>query len=340
MGDAAILVRELDVEFLTPRGPVRAIDGADLDLTAGEILGIVGESGSGKSTLASVLGGLLPSNARISANRIEVLGRNIVKRDPTGMREFRRHSLAYVFQDPIGTLDPTAKISRQLRALIRLKDPQVDPAALLARVGVPEVDRVINSYPHELSGGLAQRVSIAMAIIGRPKLLIADEPTAALDASIRAQILELLVSLVSENAASMLLLSHDLRAVAKHCTAVSVMYAGRVVESGSTAVVFARPLHPYTIGLLAAEPSFAGEGDRIEAITGTPPILTGRSLKCAFVPRCSRALPSCEAMRPLRDPKSSSMLSATSIEVTRSKRSASAKLSRPVPAPQSRACSY
>lgn len=301
MPEPAISIRELEVDFLTRRGIVRAIDGADLDLTMGEILGVVGESGSGKSTLAAALGGMLPRNARTSAARIEVLGRDLAELDAAAMLALRRHGIAYVFQDPIGTLDPTARISRQLRAIVRLRNPEADPAALLARVGIAEVDRVMSAYPHELSGGMAQRIAIAMAIVGRPQLLIADEPTAALDASIRAQVLELLVGLVRESGAGMLLLSHDLRAIAKHCTAVAVMYAGRVVEHGKSATVFAQPLHPYSAGLLAAEPSLAVENERIEAIPGTPPVLHARSAVCAFAPRCAHALASCRANRPERE---------------------------------------
>ncbi len=290
--------RDLVIEYRTTRGPVRALDGAELAVMAPEVLGVVGESGSGKSTLAATIGRLLPRNAHRIGGDLTIGGRSVFDLGEPELRALRRHQLGFVFQDPIGTLNPTLRIARQVARVLEVpaRDPSIE--AVLTQVGLTEAARVGRSYPHELSGGMAQRVSIAMAIARRPKLVVADEPTAALDASVRNQILELLVSRCRETEASVVLFSHDLRAVSEYCDRVAVMYGGRVVETGLSSVVFSRPAHPYTEALLKAAPGAEQFGGRIEPIPGTPPVLTTRCEECAFTRRCHWAIDRCSSERP------------------------------------------
>jgi oligopeptide/dipeptide ABC transporter ATP-binding protein len=231
---------------------------------------------------------------------LRVNGKSIFELDDSGLRSLRRRELGYVFQDPIGTLDPTMRIGRQIEAALAGVVKSEDIASLLASVGLNDALRIVRSYPHELSGGMAQRVSIAIAIAPKPKLLIADEPTASLDASIRSRILDLLVALCAADGMALLLLSHDLRAIARYCEHVAVMYGGRVIESGLTADVFGRPLHPYTEALLRAAPGQERLGGRIEPIPGMPPVLAGRTESCSFAPRCNQAVEECNKRRPER----------------------------------------
>lgn len=288
----------LIVEFRTRSGRVRALDGADLSIADGQCIGLVGESGSGKSTLALALGRLLPPNAEHLDGALRVNGKSVFELDEAALRALRRRDLGYVFQDPIGTLDPTMRIGRQIGAVLAGVETTESTASLLASVRLHDVQRILRCFPHELSGGMAQRVSIAIAIAPRPKLLIADEPTASLDASIRSQILDLLVSLCAAHGMALLLLSHDLRAISRYCEQVAIMYGGRVIESGLTAEIFGRPLHPYTEALLHASPGQERLGGRIEPIPGVPPVLTGRSESCSFAPRCRYAVDDCQRRRP------------------------------------------
>ena len=295
---ALVAISDLVVDFRTRQGPVRALDGASLTVREGEKVGLVGESGSGKSTLAMALGRLLPPNAEWGSGELMVAGQAVRDLEGAALRRLRSHTLGYVFQDPIGTLDPTMRVARQLAAVMEAGAGGADVSSLLADVGLQDHHRIARSYPHELSGGMAQRVSIAMAIAANPKLIVADEPTASLDASIRGQILDLLVSLCAAHGTALVLLSHDLRAIAHCCDRVAVMYGGRTVEVGATAEVFRAPVHPYTEALLRAAPGQERLGGRIEPIPGLPPILAGRAEGCAFEPRCRHRIDACALTRP------------------------------------------
>lgn len=296
--ETLVHIEGLAIDFLARGGSVRALDGADLDVGSGERLGIVGESGSGKTTLAMAIGRMLPPNAVHAGGALLFDRRPIFAMDDAAIRELRRQDVGYVFQDPVGTLDPTMRIARQVNATMQQPLSRAALGELLLSVGLDDVERVARSYPHELSGGMAQRVSIAIAVARRPRLLIADEPTAALDASIRGQILELLIALSGQTGAALMLLSHDLRAISHHCDRVAVMYGGRIVEIGPSATIFRRPAHPYTRGLLQAEPGRESFGGVLEPIPGTPPVLRGPSHDCAFAPRCAWATERCRTRRP------------------------------------------
>jgi oligopeptide/dipeptide ABC transporter ATP-binding protein len=288
----ALEVDGLEVDY---ENGVRALDGATLTVSAGETVGIVGESGSGKSTLGSAVGALLPRSARITAGEVRVGGEAVDRLRPTELRELRRERLGFVFQEPISSLDPTMRVGRQLALVLRDKQ---DVPAHLERVRLRDPDRVARSYPHQLSGGMAQRVAIAMAMAREPEILVADEPTAALDAQVREDVLDVIFSLAAESGTTILWLSHDLPAVAKRCSRVAVMYGGRVVESGAATDVLHTPEHPYTAALVRAVPAAAAEGERLEPIPGQPPVLTGPAQGCAFAPRCPDALERCGTSRP------------------------------------------
>lgn len=294
----ALAVQDLAIEFQSRRGQVRAIDGATLSAAPGEVLGIVGESGSGKSTLGMAIGRLLASSAHHVYGDIRIDGRSIFALDEAGLRAMRADELGYVFQDPIGTLDPTRRIGLQIKAALGGMATRAGIASVLKGVGLADADRVARSYPHELSGGMAQRVCISMAVARRPKIVIADEPTAALDASIKNQILDLLVTRCDATGAVLILLSHDLHAIRKYTDRVAVMYAGRLVETGRTAAVFAQPAHPYTVMLLRSAIGREQFGRRVEPIRGAPPVLTKRCQACAFAPRCGWSEQACTSVRP------------------------------------------
>ncbi|MFL6120182.1 ABC transporter ATP-binding protein [Actinophytocola sp.] len=274
---------------------VRALDGATLTVSAGETVGIVGESGSGKSTLGSAVGGLLPPPATIADGAVRVDGADVHRLRPTELRELRRDRLGFVFQEPIGSLDPTMRVGRQVALVLRGRG---DVLAHLERVRLTDPARVARSYPHQLSGGMAQRVAIAMAMAREPGILVADEPTAALDAQIRDDVLDVIFSLAAETGTTILWLSHDLPAVGRRCSRVAVMYGGRVVESGAAADVLRAPQHPYTAALVRAVPGAVEEGERLASIPGQPPVLTGPAKGCAFAPRCPEAVGSCGTSRP------------------------------------------
>lgn len=296
--DALVEVDELVIEYRTRRGPVRALDGATLTIMPGEKLGIVGESGSGKTTLGLAIGRLLPPTSERSGGDLRISGQSIFELGDSELRSLRRSEIGYIFQDPIGTLDPTMRIKKQMAAALGTAVSEAELLDLLNRVGLTDPRRVARSYPHELSGGMAQRVSIAMAIARSPNLLIADEPTASLDASIRGQILDLLASLCDQDQTSIVLLSHELGAVSRYCDRVAVMYGGRVVDVGASETVFEHPAHPYTDALLKAVPGREGLGGRIEPIPGLPPTLSARSEHCAFAARCAWAEHRCVTVRP------------------------------------------
>ena len=291
-------VRELSTEFVTPNGVVRAVSDLSFTLARGETFGIVGESGSGKSqTLFSILG-LLPPNA-VTRGSVRFDGIELLGMAPAALNRLRGDRLAMVFQDPMTALNPYLTVERQLSEVVQhhrgLDRKQARAAALTAlqRVHIPEAARQLERYPHQLSGGMRQRVVIAMAIIGEPSLLLADEPTTALDVTIQAEILDLLAE-QQKGGTSIILVTHDLGIVARLCDRVMVMYAGRMLEAGDTVEVFRAPSHPYTQALLAAIPRLDDDLTiQKKAIDGQPPNLLELPSGCAFAPRCPQALGRC-----------------------------------------------
>jgi oligopeptide/dipeptide ABC transporter ATP-binding protein len=294
MSTAPLLrIRGLAVEFPTPRGPFRAVDGVDLDVRPGETLGVVGESGSGKTlTLLAALR-LAPEQARVVAGDVEIAGRDALSLGARELRRLRGKVVSFVFQDALNALNPVVTIGTQLAEGMRSHDRSVSrraarlrACALLERVGVSDPRRRLSQYPHELSGGMRQRVLIAMAIANEPRLVIADEPTTALDVTIQAQVLELLRDVTRANDMALVLVTHDLGVVAEIADRVAVMYAGRVVEHGAVEAIFHRPGHPYTAALLASRPRI--EGPRtLSAIPGQPPAPGPRPSGCSYAPRCA-----------------------------------------------------
>ncbi|MCL2782206.1 MAG: ABC transporter ATP-binding protein [Actinomycetia bacterium] len=291
---AFLEVRDLAVEFATDAGAVRAVDGVSFTLERGRTLAIVGESGCGKSTTAAAIMGFhgQSPNAR-ATGRIEIGGDEILTAPLRQLRQLRGTRVAMIFQDPLSALHPCYTIGRQLVEAIIVHKQTSKRAArasaidMLGRVGIPEPDRRVDEYPHQFSGGMRQRVMIAMALINQPELLIADEPTTALDVTVQSQILELLVSLQKEFGTALLLITHDLGVVARVADEVCVMYGGRFVESGTIRDVFYRPQMPYTWGLLQSLPRLNAEKvDRLPQISGQPPLLTGTVEGCLFRPRC------------------------------------------------------
>jgi oligopeptide/dipeptide ABC transporter ATP-binding protein len=290
-------VRELFVRYQTRHATVQALDGASLTVAAGEVVAVVGESGSGKSTLGQAALGLLPAGAGRTGGDLLVYGQSIFELQAAELRRLRRTRLGLILQDAAGSLDPTRRIARQIKDNL----PGADRAKvldLLDRVRLPDVERVARSYPHQLSGGMAQRVAIAITLARSPDLIVADEPTAALDTEVKHEILRLLVEVCRDTNASLLLLTHDLLSVSRYCTRVAVMYGGRVVEAGESASVLGRPRHPYTRGLLEAVPGYEGADGALHSIVGVPPVLTGSAPSCAFAPRCEFRVARCTSERP------------------------------------------
>lgn len=277
---AILDVRDLVVEYRTGAGRgagrgtgrgatggtlVRALDGANLTVGAGETVGLVGESGSGKSTLGSVIGRLLPGNATYPRGSVHVEGLDVLALGRDELRRLRRECLGFIPQDPVAALDPTMRIGRQLE--LALRGLPTDTASLvghLDRVRMREPERVLRLFPHEISGGMAQRVMIAMTMARAPRVLVADEPTAALDSNVRSEVTKLIFGLARDAGTTVLWLSHDLRSVGRWCERVAVMYAGKVVEHGPAETVLGTPSHPYTKALAAADPALAAPGQRIE----------------------------------------------------------------------------
>ena len=299
---ALLEVRELSVRFETHHGTVQAVDHVSFELHEGEVLGLVGESGSGKSVTNLALMGLVPSPPGVvEAQLLEFDGRDLARLSERELQRLRGNELAMIFQDPMTSLNPLLTVGRQLTEVLEVhgrartrRETRRLAAAGLDDVGVPSPEARLDQYPHELSGGLRQRVMIAMALLCEPKLLIADEPTTALDVTIQAQILELLDDLRRRRGTSIILITHDLGVVAGTADRVNVMYAGRIVEAGATAPLFADPLHPYTQGLLASVPSLHGSPERpLHSIPGQPPDLAALPAGCAFRTRCPIAVERC-----------------------------------------------
>jgi oligopeptide/dipeptide ABC transporter ATP-binding protein len=288
----------LAVEYVMRGGRVRALDGVDLRIRMGSSVGIVGESGSGKSTLGLAIGRMLPTRAERTGGDLRVEGRSVFELSTTALRELRRDRLGYIFQNPMTALDPTMRVRQQLeRAYPELREPD-RITKLLGEVGLSNVERVAHSFPHELSGGMAQRVAIALAVARKPPVLIADEPTASLDAMVREEVLAVLFDLKVRLGTTLILLSHELHAIVKRCEVAAVMYGGRIVEYGAAPLLFERPRHPYTRALLQAAPGQERYGQRLEPIPGGPPALHASALGCAFAPRCPFAIERCRMERP------------------------------------------
>jgi len=300
-------VRDLAVEIATPLGVLQAVRGVSFNVAAGETVGIVGESGCGKSMTALALMGLLPKTATPRAGRIALSGQDLQLARPAALNALRGDRMAMIFQEPMTALNPAWTIGSQLIEVHRrhrrssVAQARARAVLLLEKVGIARAAERLDAYPHQLSGGLRQRVMIAMALMCEPDLLIADEPTTALDVTIQAQILRLLAQLQQETGIALLLITHDLGVVARIATQVNVMYAGRIVESGATGDIFARPLHPYTRGLLACLPRpGVVAGERLGTIPGVVPSLIGGIAGCAFRSRCGEAEAACAGDIPER----------------------------------------
>ena len=299
-------VRGLTTRFRTARGELTAVDDVSFSVAAGQTLAIVGESGSGKSVTALSLMRLIPDPpGRITAGEIVFEGQDLLRLDETRMQGIRGNRIAMIFQEPMSSLNPALTVGLQVAEPINVhrKTPWTKAlemaTALLERVRIPDAASRLHTYPHQYSGGMRQRTMIAMALACEPRLIIADEPTTALDVTVQAQILDLLKELTRETGAALILITHDLGVVARYADVVAVMYGGRIVEQASAAALYARPRHPYTRGLLASIPRLDGDaGQRLVPITGQPPDLARLPPGCAFAPRCGRADAGCESTRP------------------------------------------
>ncbi|MFQ5667184.1 MAG: ABC transporter ATP-binding protein [Candidatus Binatia bacterium] len=305
-GTVALLdVRNLHTSFVTPQGEARAVDDISFSVEAGRTLGIVGESGCGKTMTALSILRLTPPSGRIVGGEILFDGRDLLRLSDAEMRRLRGNAIAMIFQEPMSSLNPVFTVGNQIAEAVRLHQKLSWAAAraraleMLKLVEMPEAERRVNDYPHQLSGGMRQRVMIAMALSCRPRLLIADEPTTALDVTIQAQILDLLAGLQQQLGMAMILVTHDLGIVAERAHEVAIMYAGRIVERAPVAAIFARPLHPYTRGLLQSVPKVGRERTRrLDAIPGLVPDLLHLPSGCHFRDRCSLAITRCSATDP------------------------------------------
>jgi oligopeptide transport system ATP-binding protein len=303
-------IRDLTVEFRTEDGVVHAVDNVSYDLFPGEILGIVGESGSGKSVSTLALLGLIPQPpGKIVKGEALFKGRDLLKLRKKEQRDLRGKEVAMIFQDPMTSLNPVLTIGFQLGEAIKTHFPDEKNDAvrrrvvdLLKLVGVPNAETRYNQYPHEFSGGMRQRAMIAMSMANSPSLLIADEPTTALDVTIQAQVLEVLKKVQAETEAATILITHDLGIVAEMCDRVLVMYAGHIVESGDVMTIFQKPRHPYTIGLMNSLPKVTEDEEWLEPIQGAPPSLISLPPGCPFHPRCFLARERCRQELPPLEP--------------------------------------
>ena len=309
MGPAALTaallsVRDLAVVFDTRRGPLTAIDGVSFDIAAGEILGVVGESGAGKSLTGTAVIGLLEPPGRIAGGSIHLDGQRIDTLPPAAMRKIRGRRIGAIFQDPLTSLHPLLSVGAQIEETIRTHLPMSRAQAraraleLLREVGIPAAETRIDQHPHQFSGGMRQRVVIALALAAQPLLIIADEPTTALDVSIQAQITALLRRLCRQLGTGVMLVTHDMGVIAETADRVAVMYAGRMVEIGPVEAVTRRPLHPYTAGLMASIPRMGRRQDTLRQIDGSMPRLDAIPHGCAFNPRCPAADDRCRATAP------------------------------------------
>jgi peptide/nickel transport system ATP-binding protein len=297
-------VENLVVEFPSRRGTLRALDDISFEIAPGEILGVVGESGAGKSLTGAAIIGLLEPPGRIASGQVVLEGQRIDNLPPDQMRRIRGRKIGAIFQDPLTSLNPLYTVGRQLVETIQAHLPVGDAEArqraigLLEDTGIPAPRERIDHYPHQFSGGMRQRVVIALALAAEPKLIVADEPTTALDVSIQAQIISLLKRVCKERGAAVMLITHDMGVIAETCDRVAVMYAGRVAEIGPVHEVINQPAHPYTMGLMAAIPDITEDRERLYQIDGAMPRLDAIPPGCAYNPRCPRVFDRCRIERP------------------------------------------
>jgi len=306
-------VRNLCVEFPSRRGTLRALNDVSFSIAAGEVLGVVGESGAGKSLTGASIIGLLEPPGRVASGEILLSGRRIDNLSEDAMRQVRGREIGAVFQDPLTSLNPLYTVGRQLAETIVTHLPLTWAQAreraieLLAATGIPAARERIDHFPHQFSGGMRQRVVIALALAAEPKLVVADEPTTALDVSIQAQIIELLKKLCREQGVAVMLITHDMGVIAETADRVTVMYAGRVVEIGPVSDVIHQPSHPYTTGLMGSIPTLEGHVERLVQIDGSMPRLNAIPPGCAFNPRCPSCMPRCLEARPELMPAGATM---------------------------------
>ena len=304
MNTPLLQINDLHTDIEIRSGVVRALSGVDLHVNPGETLGIVGESGSGKTMTALSLMGLLPQGGKVSSGSIILDGQDLTKMPLHLKRKMRGTKVGMIFQDPLTSLNPLYKVGDQIIETIRTHLNLSEQAArrraidLLAEVGIPAPDKRIDGYPHEFSGGMRQRVVIALAICAEPELIIADEPTTALDVSVQAQIISLIKRLGRDHGTAVMLVTHDMGVIAETSDRVAVMYAGRVAEIGPVQDVVRNPLHPYAKGLMGAIPTLAGEDKRLVQIPGSMPRLSAIPRGCSFNPRCASAFDRCRVDRP------------------------------------------
>ncbi|CAK7010333.1 ABC transporter ATP-binding protein [Pseudomonas sp. S 311-6] len=298
-------VRNLHTQFQTRAGTLPVVNGVSFTLERGKVLGLVGESGSGKSVTGFSIMGLLDAQGRISAGEVLFQGQDLASLSPKAMRAIRGNRIAMIFQDPMATLNPVLRIDRQMLEAVLAHQRMDKRSALahcrdvLARMGIPSPEERLKAYPHQLSGGMRQRVAIAIGLLNSPDLIIADEPTTALDVTIQAQILSEVQTMVRETGTAMIWISHDLSVVAGLADDVAVMYAGRIVEHGPVDEVLDQPQHPYTQGLINSLPSANRRGERLRQISGMAPNLLDLPPGCAFAPRCPRANATCTTPPPI-----------------------------------------
>jgi peptide/nickel transport system ATP-binding protein len=304
MATPLLEVKDLVVEFPTRRGTLRALDHVSFDIAAGEILGVVGESGAGKSLTGAAIIGLLEPPGRVAGGEIRFEGQRIDNLPYEQMRRIRGRHIGAIFQDPLTSLNPLYSVGRQLTETILTHLPVTASEArqraidLLKSTGIPAAEERIDHYPHQFSGGMRQRVVIALALAAEPKLIVADEPTTALDVSIQAQIISLLKTLCKERGAAVMLVTHDMGVIAETCDRVAVMYAGRVAEIGPVEQVIHSPAHPYTVGLMGSIPDITADRERLNQIDGAMPRLNAIPKGCAYNPRCPKAFDRCLTERP------------------------------------------
>ncbi|TYP78088.1 ABC transporter ATP-binding protein [Paenibacillus methanolicus] len=305
MGQTLLEIANLQTHFKTDRGVIPAVDGVDLTIRKGEIVGIVGESGCGKSVTSLSIMQLLPKPVgSIAGGSIRFKDEDIAKAGESRMRRIRGEEISMIFQEPMTSLNPLLTIGDQIAETLRIhrkiskKDAKAHAVAMLKKVGIPRAEQIVNEYPHRLSGGMRQRVMIAIALCCEPELLIADEPTTALDVTIQAQILDLMKKLNEETGTAILMITHDLGVVAEMCQRVVVMYAGKVVEEGTVEEVFRNPQHPYTKGLIRSIPRMEDDVRRLYSIKGSVPLPGTIKQGCRFAPRCEFAMDRCAAELP------------------------------------------
>jgi oligopeptide/dipeptide ABC transporter ATP-binding protein len=304
VSEPVLRIEELYIEFEMPNGRLKAINGISLDVMPGEIFGIVGETGCGKSITGLSVMQLLPQTAQVTEGSIAFNGVDILKQSEADMCQIRGRQVAMIFQDPNTSLNPVFTVGKQMDRVIRTqlvvskREARSRSMEMLTAVGLPDVERIYKSYPHQLSGGMKQRAMIAMALSCRPSLLIADEPTTALDVTIQAQILTLLKELQQQFGVTIMFITHNLGVVAQICDRMAVLYAGRVVEMATTETIFSAPHHPYTLGLMKAVPKPGSRGTQLTAIPGNVPSNPGEVTGCAFASRCPQAMEICMTERP------------------------------------------